>query len=75
MRWVGFASCWPSTQDPDGHSLMQSCRRLLMEEVSHVAKDLEKNSVACDWPSALALGDIQDEVKRGKLAIGCVSHS
>ena len=39
-----------------------------------VVKDLEKNSVACDWPAALALADIQDEVKRGKLAFGCVSH-
>ena len=46
-----------------------------MEEVSHVAKDLGKNSVAGDWQSALALGGIQDEVKRGKLAIGCVLHS
>ena len=74
MRRVGFAICWPSTQDPDDHSLMQSCRRLLMEEVPPVVKDLEKNSVPCDWPAALALADIQDEVKRGKLAFGRVSH-
>ena len=46
-----------------------------MEEVPPVVKGLEKNSVAGDWPTALALADIQDEVKRGKLAIGCVLHS
>ena len=74
MRSVGFAICWPSTQDPDGDSLMQSCRRLLMEEGSPFVKDREKNSVAGDWPTALALADIQDKVKRGELAFGRVSH-